>query len=58
MNELREICIELDRNYYYGRIGAVDESMRKLRQHLADTAKQSVRITGDIVVGNATGSRA
>ncbi len=58
MNELREICIELDRNYYYGRIGAVEASMRKLRQHLADTAKQPSRITGDIVVGSVTGSRA
>ena len=53
MNELREICIELDRNYYYGRIGAVEASMRKLRQHLADTAKQPSRITGDIGVGSA-----
>jgi len=58
MDTLRDICIELDRNYYYGRISAVEASMQKLRQHLTDTAKQPSRITGDIVVGSVTGSRA
>ncbi len=58
MDTLLDICIELDRHYYYGHIDAVATTMQKLRQHLRDTAKQPSRITGDIVVGSVTGSRA
>ena len=50
MGKLREICMDLDRYYYYGRQDAVAATMKKLRQHLSDTANKRE--------GNATGSRA
>jgi hypothetical protein len=51
MSKLRDICIDLDRYYYYGRHDAVAATMQKLRMHLASTAKSKK-------MGNATGSRA
>ena len=51
METLRDICIDLDRHYYYGRQDAVAATMQKLRAHLAATAKNKK-------LGNATGSRA
>ena len=56
MNTLEEICIDLDRYYYYGRQDAVATQMAKLRAHLAATSRS--KVTGDIDEGNATGSRA
>ena len=49
MSKLRDICMDLDRYYYYGRHDAVAATMKKLRQHLSDTAKKKE--------GSATGSR-
>ncbi len=49
MSKLRDICMDLDRYYYYGRHDAVAATMQKLRQHLSDTAKKKE--------GSVTGSR-
>ena len=48
MTELRELVIELDRLYYYGRHDAVGQQMAKIRQHLTDT-KKPAKVTGDVV---------
>ena len=46
MTELRELVIELDRLYYYGRHDAVGQQMAKIRQYLTDTNKPA-KVTGD-----------
>ena len=56
MEELRELCIELDRYWYYGRQDAVAEQMQKIRKHLSKTAaKPSLVITGDVTVAKQSG---
>ena len=47
MTELRELVIELDRLYYYGRHDAVGQQMAKIRQYLTDT-KKPAKVTGDV----------
>jgi len=42
VSKLRDICIDLDRHYYYGRHDAVAATMQKLRQHLSDTPKKKL----------------
>lgn len=47
MSELRELVIELDRLYYYGRHDAIGQQMVKIRQYLTNT-KKPVTLTGDV----------
>lgn len=47
MNELRELVIELDRLYYYGRHDAIGQQMAKIRQYLTDT-KKPAKVTGNV----------
>ena len=42
MSELRELCIELDRYWYYGRQDAVAQQMQKIRKHLSSTASKTL----------------
>ena len=47
MDDLRDLCVELDRLYYYGRQDAVEQQMAKIRQYLAST-KKPAKVTGDV----------
>ena len=47
MDDLRDLCVELDRLYYYGRHDAFAQQMAKIRQYLTDT-KKPAKVTGDV----------
>ena len=51
MDELRELVMDLDRYYYYGRHPAFEQQMAKIRKHLSRTAPVSPSADG---VGSST----
>ena len=49
MDELRELVMDLDRYYYYGRHPAFEQQMAKIRKYLSSTAlKSPITVTGDV----------
>ena len=52
MSELRELVVELDRYWYYGRQDAVAQQMAKIREYLATSKSAPVEITGTPVAAD------